>query len=343
MTPKGNVRSLVSEKTSAPSLLKRIPLPQTLLAAGLLLLAVQIARGAGAVLQVMKAGEGEERLSLQVASLRHVLAEGIEDPVSHANLAIPYEDHPGALLADLSALMRGAGIASFRYKAVKASGDAWGTEADAETDWILPPEGAVADEEENDLPAETVLEGLDLEMPAGDADLLEWRIPLRLEASYAEVLAFLRNLRGSGRIWNMPHLSIEEADGGRVAADVLLVTWTHPGDGEDTGSSGDGNEAADDGATVPSLDVAESREAARDPFRLAAPAASPAGEAPPPLPRLGAIRSGGVPSALLNGRYAREGDVVDSWTVVKIEGARVVLRNGVGSIRHLEVEPDIEK
>jgi hypothetical protein len=291
------------------ALLQRIHAARLLLLLGLGLLVLQVGRGVRVALEAHRLQGELASLEEELGLLRSVSSPaGEEAPAQEWD--VPAEEHPAEILRDLLRSLEEAGVASYRYRVLGGTT----VEAGEEAEWVLPPDGSVSEEP---LPAESALEEAALEMELGDADLLEWRIPLRVQGSYGAISSWIRSLQASRRIWAVPYLALERAARG-VVADALVLTWTRA--------------ARESPAEPREPSVAG---AVRDPFG-APPTASGPRLSPPP--RLGAILWGSQPAVWLDGTKLHEGDRIGPWRVERIAKDHVRLRHRVGPTRDIRVD-----
>lgn len=324
---------------------KRIP--ALVLAGGVLLLALTCVRGI-LLLTSGPSGEGisnwapaESEPSEDTAPLASA-----KDPFALAT-ELPHENHPGPLVRELVSLLRDAGIETYQYRVTRRVGADPESEFEPadEEDWALPPED---DESETMMELELgdpeEILGTDAALTV--AELFEWRIALRLEASYANVMSLLSSLQRSGRVWAVPRLAMAKT-GSRVASEALLLTWTESDADEDMELADSTVLAADSrpspklasGVSAPAVRGASGREA-RDPFRGLLDERSRAIRVPE-TPHLGAISCGAERIAWLDGQRVEEGDRLGSWTIVKIAVADVTLRHESGAVRHVRGDHDL--
>jgi hypothetical protein len=250
-------------------------------------------------------------------------SEDAQDPFAPSP-ELARESHPGPLVRELVALLKDSGIETYRYRVTRHAGagaDA-GFAADDEEDWALPPdENDEGEEFAIDLGIPSDVLGQEAAMAV--ADLLEWRIALRLEASYADVMSFFSSLPRSGRVWALPRLSLAQAPHG-ITTNALLLTWTEPSESE-----------------MAALAVSGvSGSAARDPFHGLVDEGA-RGRRLPALPHLGAISHGPEPIAWLDGKRVGEGDRLGSWTVMQIAVADVTLRHESGTLCTVRGDHDL--
>lgn len=246
-----------------------------------------------------------------------------QDPFA-PSLELARESHPGPLVRELVALLKDSGIETYRYRVTRHAGMGAETDfsADDEEDWALPPEEDDEGEEfviDLGIPSDV----LGQEAAMAVADLLEWRIALRLEASYANVMSFFSSLPRSGRVWALPHVSLAQARHG-ITTNALLLTWTEPSESE---------------VAAPAV-AGVSGSASRDPFRGLVDEGT-RGRRAAALPHLGAISYGPEPIAWLNGKRVAEGDRLGAWTVMQIAVADVTLRHESGTLCTIRGDHDL--
>jgi len=213
------------------------------------------------------------------------------------------------------------------------------------------------------------------QLPPPPPGVRAWHLALQVRASYARVLAALRALEADERVWDVQRAVLHDAEEGTEAA-FRLTTYTRAGSVAPAGSPSRPTASEDAPLRAPVSDEAPSRAAVddapartraaddpqadpsplgavrtwaplpaessripADPFR-AGPGAAPRAlnrPASPPLPRLGAIRTGSGAAAWLDGRAVRVGGRSGSWTVIGVEPGEVRLRHDDGTSARLRL------